>query len=115
MTDDSGARSAKEAGPIEVAFAARAFRTPGELIERGAVGVRDGRIEYVGHRDGLAPGTRVVELDGVIVPGLVDAHAHVLMFGTERSRVDLRDASSPQDASARVRSAARSSGWVLGH
>ncbi len=48
-------------------------------IDRGAVVVvRDGTVEAVGPESEVAPeGARIVELDGYVVPGFVDAHTHV--------------------------------------
>ena len=46
-----------------------------------AVAIKEGRFVYVGGSDGvsayLSDGTRLVDLDGrLIIPGLIDAHAH---------------------------------------
>lgn len=49
-------------------------------IRRGAVAVRDGRIVAVGPRDEVLaarPDEEVVDHDGVLVPGLVNAHTHL--------------------------------------
>ena len=47
----------------------------GAPIENGAVAIEDGRIAAVGTVDELGTGTRYD--DAVIVPGFVDAHAHL--------------------------------------
>jgi len=56
---------------------------PWRVIEHGAVAVRDGRIVAVGPAAELAPGVaaaRVTRLpDHVLLPGLVNAHAHAGM------------------------------------
>ncbi len=45
-----------------------------------AVGIRDGRITYVGHRAEAPRATRTVDADGnLVVPGLVDLHTHVYL------------------------------------
>ena len=60
-----------------------------------ALAVKDGRIVGVGRRalmEAMAgPATRVEDLHGrVVVPGLVDAHGHVLGLGFSLRRIDLR-------------------------
>jgi imidazolonepropionase len=64
---------------------------PYGAIERGAVGVKDGRIAWIGHaadlpadRDKLARDIRRCDM-AWITPGLVDCHTH-LVFGGDRAR-----------------------------
>jgi len=56
---------------------------PWSVIDHGAVAVRDGRIVAIGDADDLAPrvaATRHTRLPGhVLLPGLVNAHAHAGM------------------------------------
>src|SRR4051794_1948385 len=48
-------------------------------IEDGAVSVDGERIVAVGRRGEVAPGTQTVELgDATLLPGLVDAHVHLV-------------------------------------
>ena len=59
------------------------------LIEDGALGWRDGTIAHVGPRAALpAPAAqlaeRVIEAEGLLTPGLVDCHTH-LVFGGDRA------------------------------
>jgi imidazolonepropionase len=57
-----------------------------EVIRDGAVLVRDGRIEAVGAYREVKPAAgraEVVEIDGVLFPGFVDAHTHAV-FGMAR-------------------------------
>ncbi len=72
-----------------------ATMTPGGVpygaILRGAIGVKDGRIAWVGHaadlpvdRDALAREIRRCEM-AWITPGFVDCHTH-LVFGGDRAR-----------------------------
>jgi predicted amidohydrolase YtcJ len=87
-----------------------------------AVAIADGRIVAVGSRtemEALATSsTRVDELaGGVVVPGLVDAHGHVLGLGFSLRRADLRGAPSFQEVVSRIQEqAARQTAgtWVLG-
>jgi imidazolonepropionase len=72
-----------------------ATMTPGGApygaIERGAIGVKDGRIAWIGYaadlpadRDKLAREIRRCDM-AWITPGLVDCHTH-LVFGGDRAR-----------------------------
>jgi imidazolonepropionase-like amidohydrolase len=66
-----------------VAAAYRAVRvfdgTSEGVIEDGAVVVEDGRIASVGPARGLPPNTEAVDLgDVTLMPGLVDAHVHLV-------------------------------------
>jgi imidazolonepropionase len=59
------------------------------LIEDGALGWKDGMLAYVGPRAGLPADLasiagEVVEADGVVTPGLVDCHTH-LVFASDRA------------------------------
>jgi predicted amidohydrolase YtcJ len=62
-------------------------------------------------------GPKTVEVDlagGFAVPGLTDAHAHLLGLGAELDQVDLRGAASIEECVARTRTQAPPSGWVIG-
>ena len=57
----------------------------GPPVEGAVVRVRDGRIEAIERVDGGSPPTGAVDLAGMtVLPGLIDAHTHVLS-DTERS------------------------------
>jgi imidazolonepropionase len=64
---------------------------PYGAIERGAIGVTDGRIAFVGHAadlpaDKSSVARAVRRCDGAwITPGLIDCHTH-LVFGGDRAR-----------------------------
>jgi imidazolonepropionase len=66
------------------------------LVERGAIGWRDGRIAYAGPVDGLpdAPercADRVDALAGALVtPGLVDCHTHLVFAGNRAAEFEQR-------------------------
>jgi len=87
-----------------------------------AVAVRGGRIVFVGS-DGEARAlvgstTRVVDLQGnTVVPGLIDAHAHLLGLGTSLRRVNLVGTTSYQEVVARVVEWAKTvkpGEWIVG-
>jgi predicted amidohydrolase YtcJ len=84
-----------------------------------AVAAAGGRVLAVGRLADLAalrgPGTVDIDLaGGLAVPGLTDAHAHLLGLGAELDQVDLRGARSIEEAVARVREQAPPTGWVIG-
>lgn len=87
-----------------------------------ALAVKDGRIVAVGPRSRLealaGPDTRLEDLHGqVVVPGLVDAHGHVLGLGFSLRRVDLRGVATYAELIriAADRAAEQEQGsWVLG-
>lgn len=88
----------------------------------GALLARDGRIVRVGSRAecerAAAPGARVIDLGaGSAVPGLVDAHGHVLWYGRAAREVGCAGAGSPGACAALVAKRARSTppgGWIRG-
>ncbi|MBN8261824.1 MAG: imidazolonepropionase, partial [Xanthomonadales bacterium] len=65
------------------------------LVEDGALAWRDGLLAYVGPRSGL-PGDpdrladEVIEADGLVTPGLVDCHTHVVFAGDRAAEFELR-------------------------
>jgi predicted amidohydrolase YtcJ len=87
-----------------------------------AMAVRDGRVQFTGSaREALAlrgAGTRVVDLGGrTVIPGMVDAHAHLLGLGQALRNVDLVGAKSYDEVVARVVAAAKGQPdgkWILG-
>jgi predicted amidohydrolase YtcJ len=85
-----------------------------------ALAVRGGRILAVGDVSSLepfvGPGTERIELPGVAVPGLADAHAHASGFGTQLATLDLRSLDKAEIV-ARVKELAGSTPegeWIVG-
>ncbi len=79
--------------------------------------IRDGRVTAVGSGDiPTAEYSRVIDMQGrTVMPGLTDAHGHVLNLGRARMQVDLVGSDSLQDALARVAAQATpGKGWILG-
>src|SRR5258705_364382 len=67
--------------------------------------VRDGRVAFAGRRADVnaAPGEEIVDLGGrAALPGLVDAHGHLMHLARLRLTLDLRGADSEEDAARRV-------------
>jgi predicted amidohydrolase YtcJ len=72
-----------------------------------AMAVRDGRVLFTGSlREAMALGgaaTRVVDLGGrTVIPGMVDAHGHLLGLGQALRNIDLVGARSYDETIARV-------------
>jgi predicted amidohydrolase YtcJ len=86
---------------------ARVF-TAGEPAWADAIAVVGDRIAYVGDeaaaREAAGAGAEVVELDGgVVLPGFVDGHAHLLMSGAAELRANLHGARDLPEIARRLR------------
>lgn len=87
-----------------------------------ALAVRDGRIAFTGSaREAMAlkgANTRVLDLGGrTVIPGMVDAHAHLLGLGQSLRTVNLVGAKSYDEVIARVVARAKdvpAGQWVVG-
>ncbi len=86
-----------------------------------AMALRDGRIIKVGSREAVleaaGPGAIIDEFPtGVVVPGLVDAHGHLMGLGLALSVVSLYDANDETDAVRRIKGAgpsAKQGDWII--
>ncbi|MBI2378436.1 MAG: amidohydrolase [Deltaproteobacteria bacterium] len=93
-----------------------------EQPHAAAVAIRAGKIAYVGSDSGAValagPNTKVVGLAGkTVVPGLVDAHMHLLGLGQKRGVLDLTGTTSIDEIRQKVGDAARNAStgqWVIG-
>ncbi len=87
-----------------------------------AVAIKDGRIVAVGADDEVKDlagfGTTTEDLNGAtVIPGLIDAHNHLLMTGRILNQVQLYDCRSIGDIVAKVDAAVRQSKpgeWIVG-
>src|SRR6218665_818915 len=104
-------------------YVARRIRTlDAERPEARALAVRQGRLVAVGSerevREAAGDSARVVDLgDAVVVPGLVDAHAHLSGLGLSLTAARLEGARSVDEAIQRLVSAPATSfqgGWLGG-
>ena len=60
-----------------------------------ALAIEDGVVVAVGEDAARLEAEQIIDLDGAwVIPGLVDAHAHLYNLGTVLGRVDLRDTKS---------------------
>jgi predicted amidohydrolase YtcJ len=86
---------------------AEAFVVEGDRL--GFVG------DAAGARAAAGDDAEVVDLGGrLVVPGFTDAHTHLVMMGEALGRVGLTDARTVDEIQARLRSAPRIGGRVLG-
>jgi predicted amidohydrolase YtcJ len=106
-------------GPAERIVLGRVLTLDPTRPQAEAIAIVDGRIAAVGsaaqvleRRDA---GTEIVDVGaGLVTPGLVDAHAHLLGLGRGLEEVDLRGARSIDEVVQRVRAADRGQAWLLG-
>ena len=76
------------------------------LVEDGALGWKDGLLTHVGMRSGL-PGDpasladEVIEAQGLVTPGLVDCHTHLVFAGDRAAEFELRLQGASYEAIAR--------------
>src|SRR5262245_65107135 len=82
--------------------------------------IRDGRVAFAGPRGAINPAARepAVDLGGrAVLPGLVDAHAHLMLLARSRLALDLSRAQSEDEIARLVGAAARSAAegeWLTG-
>jgi predicted amidohydrolase YtcJ len=87
-----------------------------------ALAVRGGRVQFVGSRRGAetlrGPQTRIVDAGGAtIIPGIADAHVHLLGLGQALRTVDLTGTRSLDEVIARIAARARelpAGSWITG-
>src|SRR4249920_814760 len=83
------------------------------LDERGTVAdtlvVRDGRVAFVGRRSDVSAAVGELTLDlceRAVLPGLVDAHGHLMYLARGRMTLDVGGQASEEAVAARVAAAA---------
>ncbi|HYM34861.1 MAG TPA: amidohydrolase [Steroidobacteraceae bacterium] len=86
-----------------------------------AMVIIDGKVDRLIQRTENVPaiaGADIINGEGrTLLPGLIDAHGHVLSLGQQRLQVDLRDSESLQTALNRVKKFAaenKNNRWILG-
>ena len=87
-----------------------------------ALAVREGRVQFVGSSAeamlSRGPSTKVVDASGrTVIPGMVDAHAHLFGLGRSLRSLDLRETKSYEEivrlVAARVRETPKGR-WIIG-
>ncbi len=101
---------------------ARIYTADANRPQAQALAVREGRIVFVGSARGAealtGPRTERLDLTGrTVIPGMVDAHAHLLGLGQALRRVDLVGTRTYDEVIARVAQRARTARpgeWIQG-
>ena len=124
MTAAPGCTATREPSPpITLAVVnARVWTGDARRPWADAIAVRGDRIAAVGSsaevRKLATAGTRVIDAaGGMIVPGFIDTHVHFVDGGRRLAAVQLRDARTPQEFTARIKAfaASRPAGtWITG-
>jgi len=87
-----------------------------------AMAIRGGRVVATGPQRGVmtlrGPNTQVIDLHGrTVIPGMIDAHVHLLNLGNSLRNVDLVGTNSYDEVVARVVARAKDTpagGWIVG-
>lgn len=81
------ATQAQAADPATLIYAGRVFDSEaGQMLGPRLILVQDGRIAEIGSAIAVPPGTRRIDLRAyTVLPGLIEAHAHLLVDGGEPS------------------------------
>jgi hypothetical protein len=117
------AQTPQAAGPADlIVTAARIYTADAARPEVQAVAVRGGRIVFAGSAAEAAVlrgvNTRSLAFPGgIVIPGMVDAHAHLLGLGQALRSVDLTGTRSYEEVVARVALRARTARpgeWITG-
>lgn len=100
---------------------ARIWTADSSRPEAEAIAVRDDEILRLGRSDEirtLAEGARVIDARRqMLVPGFIDTHVHFIEGGFRLSSVQLRDAATPEELTARIRDFAATvppGTWITG-
>ncbi|MEM7153802.1 MAG: amidohydrolase [Myxococcota bacterium] len=106
-------------GPASLIVQGRVLTLDPARPSAEAVAVAGGRILAVGSLDEIAghrgPQTEIVDVgDGLITPGLVDAHAHLAGLGRGLEEVDLRGSASVEEVVKRLHEHDRGQPWLTG-
>jgi predicted amidohydrolase YtcJ len=106
---------------IRVIENARIYTLDRETPRAEAIAIQDGRILAVGSREemrSLGGEVRRVDVGGrAVIPGLIDAHIHLLDYSRSLVRVNLDGVASKEEALSMVAETARqvaAGGWVRG-
>jgi len=92
-----------------------------EMLQFRALQFTDGKVDRVySAGEALPEDPEMIRIDGngrTLLPGLVDAHGHVLSYGLSLLRVDLTGTESEEEAVARIREFREQNGnleWIQG-
>ncbi len=122
LTTAPGALAASRPAADLIVTNARVWTVDPKRPEAEALAILGDRLVAVGSRAEVeawrGPSTEVIDAGGRrVLPGFNDAHVHFVDGSAKLSRVDLKDARSPDEFTRRIAAAARAlpkGQWVLG-
>jgi hypothetical protein len=122
LTTAPGALAAGRPTADLIVTNARVWTVDPKRPEAEALAILGDRLVAVGNRAEVeawrGPSTEVIDAGGRrVLPGFNDAHVHFVDGSAKLSRVDLKDARSPEEFTRRIAAAARAlpkGQWVLG-
>jgi hypothetical protein len=122
LTTATGALAAGRPAADLIVTNARVWTVDPDRPEAEALAILGDRLVAVGSRAEVeawrGPSTEVIDAGGRrVLPGFNDAHVHFVDGSAKLSRVDLKDARSPEEFTRRIADAARAlpkGQWVLG-
>jgi len=105
-----------------VVFNGNIYTVNDQVPKAEALAVVNGRIAYVGNNlnaeQWVADTTTIIDLDGkTLIPGFIEAHAHLMGIGMSRLNLDLTDTRSFDEIVAMVEEKAKGAipgEWILG-
>ena len=96
----------------------RTLNADGKLVSFTSILIEDGKVKSLDPTHDNVKADRTLDGRGVfLLPGLIDAHGHLLGLGANLLEVNLRESTSASDAAARVKSYALANPnqfWITG-
>ncbi|AOT09681.1 amidohydrolase [Pseudoalteromonas luteoviolacea] len=91
----------------------------GDIERFSTLVIKDGKVVKIGNSETIKQYPQSTTIDGkglTMLPGLIDAHGHVIGLGENLSRLDLRQAKSVAEVgeSLKVYAKENPSGWLIG-
>lgn len=91
----------------------------GDIKTFATLVIKDGKVVRIGNKQLAAQYPKASKFDGqgmTLLPGLVDAHGHIIGLGNNLSRLDIREANSVEQVGQQLKafSAQNPKGWILG-
>lgn len=91
----------------------------GKLIQFTVLVFKDGKVVKVGNNQTLKQFPQATRIDGggkTLLPGLIDAHGHIIGLGNNLLRLDIRDSQSIEEVGQQLLTYAKNNpeGWLIG-